>query len=920
MSRTATALACSLLLAAPVLAQPGALDPTFGDDGVVVSNLSRTTYHLGYAVAVQHDGRIVVAGGVIAQPGRLAAGGGEHAGWYGSGTAVVRYLPDGTLDPSFGDGGGVVTPFNYGSIEARDVVIQPDGRIVVVVWFEHDGDYALVRYLPDGALDPSFGDGGIVVTEVPGTGADCLALQEDGYLVVGGDMYVNQGYAFAFARYAPDGSLDPSFGNDGLAFVEPPSPDRSAEILDVAIDGQGRIVGSGEAHNDDQGDFFAVVRLLPDGTPDATFGEDGIARTYAGDTAQGMAIQPDNRIVVTGSTWDGASRIVLARFLPDGALDPAFGDGGIVVSEPEMGSLSARDVVLRPDGKIAVTGNESVLDDDDRGFVAQYEQDGSLDLSFGMKGITSEGLDAWWLSGMALQPDGSLVVTGSTSSIGYSGYYFMGIATARFTPEGEPDPGFGDDGRVVTYGVGHGEDRATAAVMTPEGSFIVAGYSEEYGCALARYTPDGALDLDYGTGGVASIPGCAGSWEDVALLDDGSALTIRNVSGDYVFARFDASGELDPTFGNGGLATYDQPDWTLPHPDALLVQPDGKIVVASEDGSFGTNSFTIFRLLPDATPDPTFGENGVVVTEGFDFLFVYDATLLPDGRLVVGGGQNNAFILASFLQDGSFDPSFGLDGIVRTGFAGQATIFALARYGEDRIIAAGGNEGRFALARYLHDGSLDPTFDGDGRTTVEVSPEYDYAFAVTVQSDSKVVAAGYASDGDFNDPDQDFALARLKADGSLDSTFGDSGVTTTSFRDVDEGAVSVFVQASGRIVAVGTAGDIFQSDIALAGYLPVSIPAVEPDTPAGMHPLSEAHPNPFVARTRFTVEVAAPERVTVAVFDALGRRVATLHEGPLTTGTAHPFVLEGAGLASGLYVVRAVGETFAASRRVALVR
>jgi uncharacterized delta-60 repeat protein len=245
----------------------GQLDRSFGHGGKVAAGASYPS-----AVVLQPDGRIVTAGST------------------GSRFAVTRYTPAGKLDTSFGQGGTVLTAIGPGSLSrANAIAIQPDGKLVAAGDDDGFGDFVVVRYTPDGSLDPSFGSGGVVVTNLGEKAGGCscgeestsqayaVAVQPDGKIVVaggsdqGGKGAVRSGNPlndFALVRYEPNGRLDRSFGNGGI--VVSYLADGWLDAQAVALQPNGAIVAAGGGAGS-----FVVARYRPDGRLDATFGDHG---------------------------------------------------------------------------------------------------------------------------------------------------------------------------------------------------------------------------------------------------------------------------------------------------------------------------------------------------------------------------------------------------------------------------------------------------------------------------------------------------------------------------------------------------------------------------------------------------------------------------------------------------------------------
>lgn len=345
----------------------GDLDASFGSAGTVltpVSSLGGFDEHI-WDVALQQDGKIVAAG-----EANMGAGAG------GANYALARYHPDGSLDASFGGDGIVVTAIAPGDNRdnANAVALQADGKIVAAGGVRtapssSTNDFVVARYNADGSLDTSFGGGdGIVITAVAPTrndGITGLAIQPDRRIVVGGQANMGPGAGgqnFAFARYNADGTLDSSFGGDGIVTTAVAVGDGFDTAWDFALQADGKILGAGNALMGSGHFEVALARYHPDGNLDESFGSGGIATASApeGD-AEVWAVQIDRagRYVIGGDAV-GATFFdsMLARFLPDGALDPSFGSGGFVVTSvaPDAGYDAIFGVALDKTGKIVASG------------------------------------------------------------------------------------------------------------------------------------------------------------------------------------------------------------------------------------------------------------------------------------------------------------------------------------------------------------------------------------------------------------------------------------------------------------------------------------------------------------------------------------------------------------------------------------
>ena len=251
-------------------------------------------------------------------------------------------------------------------------------------------DFFLARFNPDGSLDTSFGTDGIVMTDVAGPWDEgqALAIQADGRIVVvGSSDSVGDASDFAIVRYHPDGSLDTGFGDDGKVILDLGSPEDYGS--DVAIQSDGKIVVSGTA-----GDDLVLARLLADGSLDAGFASQGTFTRDVGFSGNALKIQADGKIVVAGDGYTSytGSILGLARLSSDGSLDLTFGNQGVVTTDftPGMNRYDdfGTDVIIQADGRIIAAGSTETASGWDFA-VARYHPDGRLDSSFGAGGLVT---------------------------------------------------------------------------------------------------------------------------------------------------------------------------------------------------------------------------------------------------------------------------------------------------------------------------------------------------------------------------------------------------------------------------------------------------------------------------------------------------------------------------------------------------
>jgi uncharacterized delta-60 repeat protein len=412
-----------MLLCSIAISQPGILDPSFSGDGKLLLDFG-STGNVGYAVAIQSDGKIVVAGHTLSGTGSIDF-------------AVARLNPDGTLDNSFDFDGKVTTDFNNSTDVPNAIAIQPDGKILVAGFtYFNSYSFALVRYNTDGSLDNSFGIGGLIITSITDDDqARAVAVQEDGRIILAGIAHASGSYSdFVIVRYMPDGSFDNSFGTGGKILTDFLGYHDEAYGVAVQSGGKITVVGTSNDENPASADF-AIVRYNSNGSFDSSFGMGGKVRTdFDGgiDVANSVAIQPDGKIVLGGyaHTSSYGYDFALARYNNDGILDNSFNLNGKVTSSflNDYSDLGYA-VVLQEDGKIILAGTahsgSSVID---FGMV-RYNVDGSHDYSFGFLGwvLAAFGESSDECFSVALQPDKKIVLAGFSEDAGDSNF-----ALARF--------------------------------------------------------------------------------------------------------------------------------------------------------------------------------------------------------------------------------------------------------------------------------------------------------------------------------------------------------------------------------------------------------------------------------------------------------------------------------------------------------
>jgi uncharacterized delta-60 repeat protein len=331
------------------------------------------------------------------------------------------------------------------------------------------------------------------------------------------------------------------------------------------------------------------------------------------------------------------------------------------------------------------------------------------------------------------------------------------------------------------------------------------------------------LDDSFSEDGKATTSAGTGeSGGHVALQSDGKIILAgispyNNYTYEFILLRFNQNGSFDTTFGEAGLVVIDLDGEN--YLTAIAIQPDDKIIAVGysiESGDLYSNIMVV-RLNPDGSLDATFDGDGILISDVGINDVLFSVVIQPDGKIVAGGvdadydNNNEDMLLVRLNPDGSLDTSLGGDGIVTTSYGNYESIWALEVDSAGNIVAAGDVAEDLSVLRYLSDGTLDTSFDGDGLATLDVGGYYNHAMDVLIQPDGKIIAAGLTDTW----IQTDILLARFSTDGSLDPTFDSDGVVATDLSDYDV-AYSIALQSDGRLVVGGN----YYNDWVLLRYLP----------------------------------------------------------------------------------------------------
>lgn len=574
-----------------------------------------------------------------------------------------------------------------------------------------------------GDLDPTFGDGGIVITRGSNinnlNAAVGMAIQADGKIVAVGDGATGNTWDFAVVRYNTDGSLDKSFGGTGIVLT--PVGNSHDQAYSVVIQADGKIVVAGGICNgvgdcSGAGSSFAVVRYEPNGSLDMSFNGTGSVITSVGNSgyARSVAIQADGKIVTAGNSGVGSnSQFALVRYNANGSLDTSFNGSGIVVT-PVSGSANA--VAIQADGKIVAAGRNQII------AVVRYTTDGKLDTSFNGTGVVlTPGENA---HSVAIQSDGKIVVAAS------SGHYpSSDFVLVRYDPNGSLDTSFGGTGRIIIP-MSYSESHARSVAIQSDGKIVAVGY-----------TRSGNL-----------------------------------VSSDYVVVRLNRNGSLDTTFNSTGIVIT--PFCCQGYAAAVAIQTDGKIVLAggTDDLLYDFYDFVVIRYEGNSNSSTRFdfdgdGRSDISVFRPTDRVWYLDRStngffatqfglltdkITPadydgDGKTDIGVYRDGSWYWLN-SSDGVFNAyEFGLAGDVALpgDFTGDGRAeLAVYRNGTWWMVDLSINNVSAVQFGLSTDKPVLADHDGDGKTDPAVfRPSTGYWY-ISRSSDNNVVFNSFGLDGD----------------------------------------------------------------------------------------------------------------------------------------------------------------------------
>lgn len=821
-----------------VFAQPGTLDPTFGIGGEV--NL-----HPYFAseqaqdIAITTDGKILL----LAKENYL-----------------LKLNADGTLDTSFGVQGKFIINDNYGSFVASAIEVDSENRILVYTRDSYWFMMYVLRLLPDGAVDLSFGSDGFVITPFDFANR-ALCIQSDGKIVVGGYRDNNYYSSANIERLNSDGTADATFNGNGMnsipilessyifAIHQQPDgkllatgygdssmfvaqfnvngqPDSSfgADGL-VTFSGNGIMAGQDVTETTD-GSILVVGhretaeessmlcwKLLQDGTPDSSFGNNGVVTLYQGyenNFAWFAFANGDTTAVVGGTLFDGANYFpVLYRLLNNGSIDSSFGIDGSAGKTFSCGKSIQLNAVRTADGKMLFAGtafdNGSNYID-----VSQINSDGSIDTSFGLDAVVSLTTDSFHYTAIGgeclVLNDNKILLSGSTSD-NYNLVFF------RLNADGGIDSTYGHNGYYIAnlhYQNGDG-------IITSDSNAI-------YYLQNALYNRLGAEDL--------AFPPTY--FNDAAILH-----------------KFHADGTPDSSFGLNGITILSFSDFQFKGCTDLALQVDGKLIVAGyETQNVNYDYVFVERLNADGSIDSTFGDNGTKIFDANNDEYHLYVAVRADNKINCVFSYPFYVDVSRLLSDGTFDSTFAINGSesILSGSSGPRRI--VLQNDNKMLIELWGTF--LPIVRLNEDGSVDSAFADDGFIS-------DGGFGMLLQPDQEILSWDEI-------PLTSVLITRYKTYGDIDLTFGTNGVATLMGEFSGLSTHSLCLQSDGKILFTNSNYPNFYvarllNDIGLMTDEPVA------------SSIFRVYPNPASDQLIISNHFSPDEQTTISITDITGKKV-----------------------------------------------
>lgn len=802
--------------------QAGAIDSSIGNNGAVVTNV-RPLSDQGICIRNLKDGKILISGNTH-----------DHTSISLSSIALTKLLSNGQLDPTFGNGGRITDNIGF-NCNVHDMEILSDEKVLITGTHKNSGgaeEIFMARFLSNGSRDLTFGTNGFVITKIGfQSAAYGSCIQPDGKIVITGYVETDNSVVnkLAILRFDTFGRIDSTFGNNGLAL--PGISDTHGVAVDISQNGT-IIVSSAT---------FKIIRLLPSGQLDLSFGDRGILSTIQMNLSQcnTMHVQSDGKIMLAGSAYINDYHGVVIRLHSNGLFDQSFDNDGILIFDIGSKSEFISSTFTQSDNKIVIVGGQVIDALKQEAFIARINENGMFDTSFNNNGIKFINLNATShkLNSCVVLQSGLVLACGSILS---QEHIMLIIA---IDSSGSYISGFNAHG-VLSIGIGYSEDLPHCIRIQDDGKVLISGsvrssVSSPKKMAICRYNPDGQLDHSFNNLGKQFEDNDfigSDAYSMVLSTDKKILVASEGFNSDIYIWRFLNNGTPDSSFGTAGYINTKIKRGSINSgygSRSLNIQKDGKIlIVGYKRLSVSNTDWIVLRYLDNGLIDSTFGINGmslIAVSPLVDEAFSVD--LHDDGNIIIAGtaevsAGKHAYAVAKLNSKGVLDLGFGLRGIVVMPLSiGQSRDkIASAKVLKNGKIILGGTslygksfdyQNEFILIQFLENGKIDSTFGSGGISNFRfIKNRSHFCSDIYVQSDGKIISVGGTNTEGFEliNSSGIFAIVRHNPDGSIDSTFGDNGKLQWNYIPKAEFLRCLDVNRTGQIYTTGNSFNGLDND------------------------------------------------------------------------------------------------------------
>jgi uncharacterized delta-60 repeat protein len=788
----------------------------------------------------------------------------------------------------YGDNGTDFVFKEIGNFALQTVCLQSDNKILAA------GKNKIYRILPDNNFDTSFNTSGNQTINF-GTfpmNIKCVSTQTDGKIVVSGYVSNGTNNDFAITRLNADGSFDTTFDSDGMQTIAFGTSNEQAFSHKIQSDGKIVVVGESFITNYD----FAIVRLNSNGFLDTTFngtGKKTIDFLSSIDKGRSFEILPDGKIVIFGQV---AGTFGCMKLDIDGiSLDSSFGSSGKKIFTDLLSmstGITATSVhhipkiKVLPDGKMILNGTSN----SDIKFI-KLQTNGQTDTTYGTNGVVVVTNDIDNACSFSLDSSGGINFIGSTTSATSNGNFkiFYGFIS--------------ENGLTVNSNTAfcYEENYFKNFEILPDGKIIVILKTSNL--TVAKYNTDGSLDVTFGNSGFVELDQI---YQDnfyyvLKILYDGKIV----VGHDKIY-KLNPNGSFDTSFnGVGYFDMSSETNYKMGHADTLFITPNNKIIISCEYDNGVDYVFGLLRINLNGGIDTTYGTNGFFLTKinpivsEFSIEYAFKILKQTDNKLLMVGYSNLNSFIVRMDENADIDTTYGVNGVVYLSYANSIYVNDAQILPDDKLLLSSFSSlGVYQTIKLNVNGTFDNSFGVNGFSTDNIG---NISYCIFVLPDGKILKAGSKSG--------QFRVSRYNGDGSIDTSFGVNGeVNVVSLGiDIDWGFVEssfskIILQPDGKIILGGNSFD---------GYSQLSTLVRLTNTTLGILNFSSSkialsiYPNPIVTTATFEFTLMNSESITIELYDAQGKLVQTIATNKEMASGNHNLPIElNQNLTSGNYFLK----------------